>query len=295
MEKNNKWYKQFTDKLELTGLRPRTVDVYSRAVKQLQDHYDRNPKKITELEVQEYLLYRKNTSKWAPATLNTALCGIRYYYQMMLNVNWELFRIAKFAAENKLPTVLTKEEVDRILRCARPFNNYVYLVLVYSCGLRLSEALNLEVSDIDRGRMIIHIHRGKGAKDRLVPLPHSTLKLLERYWKTHRHPRFIFPRTQTNKRGAPVNDLADDTVNKGCAQNAMRNAVKKANINKKGVSVHTLRHCYATHLLDSGVNLRYIQIYLGHSTILSTLVYLHLTAAGNSDAYGIIDNLMDRF
>ena len=295
MEKIEKWYKQFTDKLELTGLRPRTVDVYSRAVKQLQDHYSKNPKNITELEVQEYLLYRKNTTKWAPPTLNTALCGIRYYYQMMLNVNWELFRIAKFANESKLPTVLTKEEVDKILRCARPFNNYVYLVLVYTCGLRLSEALNIEVSDIDRGRMTIHIHRGKGAKDRIVPLPHTTLKLLERYWCTHRHHKFIFPRTQTNKQGAPVNDLANDTVNKGCAQNAMRNAVKKANINKKGVCVHTLRHCYATHLLESGVNLRYIQIYLGHSTILSTLVYLHLTAAGNSDAYGIIDTLMDRF
>jgi len=213
----------------------------------------------------------------------------------MHDVNWEIFRIAKFTVENKLPAVLTKEEVDKVLRCARPFNNYVYLVLVYTCGLRLSEALNLEVSDIDRQRMVLHIHRGKGAKDRLVPLPHSTLKLLERYWLTHRHPRFIFPRTQTNKNGVPVKDLAEETVNKGCAQNAMRNAVKKANINKKGVTVHTLRHSYATHLLDSGVNLRYIQIYLGHSTILSTLVYLHLTAAGNSNAYGIIDNIMDRF
>ena len=295
MEKTNTWYKQFTDKLELTGLRPRTVDVYSRAVKQLQEHYSKKPKEITEQEVQDYLLYRKNKSKWAAPTLKTALCGIRYYYQMMLNVNWELFRIAKFASESKLPTVLTKEEVDKILKCARPFNNYVYLVLVYSCGLRLSEALNIEVSDIDRKRMVLHIHRGKGAKDRMVPLPKSTLKLIERYWRTHRHPRFIFPRTQTNKDGAPVNKLAEDTVNKGCAQNAMRNAIKNANINKKGVSVHTLRHCYATHLLESGVNLRYIQIYLGHSTILSTLVYLHLTAAGNSEAYGIIDNLMDRF
>ncbi len=134
-----------------------------------------------------------------------------------------------------------------------------------------------------------------GAKDRIIPLPHSTLKLLEKYWLTHRHSRFLFPRTQTNKRGAPVNSMAEDTVNKGCAQNAMRNAVKKANITKKSVSVHTLRHSYATHLLDSGVNLRYIQIYLGHSTILSTLIYLHMTAAGNSNAYGIIDNLMDRF
>lgn len=295
MEKINNWYKEFTNKLELTGLSPRTVDVYSRAVKQLQDHYSKNPKKITELEVQEYLLYRKNTSKWAKPTLNTALCGIRYYYQMMLDVNWKLFKIAKFGRENKLPTVLTKEEVDRLLSCVRPFNNYVYLVLVYTCGLRLSEALNIEVSDIDRARMTIHIHRGKGAKDRLIPLPSKTLKLLERYWKTHRHSRFLFPRTQTNKQGAPINNLAVDTVNKGCAQHAMRQAVKRAKINKKGVSVHTLRHSYATHLLESGVNLRYIQIYLGHGTIMSTLVYLHITAAGNSDAYEIINDLMGRF
>lgn len=214
---------------------------------------------------------------------------------MMHKENWELFRIAKFSIEKKLPTVLSKEEVDKLLRCVTPFSNYAHLVLVYTCGLRLTEALNIEVSDIDRQRMIIHIHRGKGAKDRYVPLPHSTLKILEKYRLSHRNKRLMFPRTQKNKDGIPCNGFATETVNKSAPQNAMRLALKKAKIHKKSVSVHTLRHYYATHLLESGVNLRYIQIYLGHSTIISTLVYLHLTAAGNSDAYGIIDNLMDRF
>ncbi len=295
MEKSKNWYKQFSDKLELTGLSDRTLYAYSRAVKQLIDHYNKDPEEITELEVQDYLLYRKNTSKWIPSTLKVALCGIRYYYQMMHNVNWELFKIAKFSTEKKLPTVLTKDEVDRVLKCVTPFSNYVFLVLVYTCGLRLNEALNLEVSDIDRGRMILHIHRGKGAKDRYVPLPGSTLKLLERYWLKHKNKKFIFPRTQTNSDGRLINQFATETVHKSAPQYAMRMALKKARIHKKSVSVHTLRHCYATHLLESGVNLRYIQIYLGHSTIISTLVYLHLTAAGNSDAYNIIDNLMDRF
>lgn len=295
MEKSENWYKQFTEKLELTGMSSRTQYAYARAVKQLQDYYNKHPVEITEQEVQNYLLYRKNDTKWCAATLKVALCGIRYYYQMIPKVNWELFRIAKFNTEKKLPTVLTKEEVDRLLSCVTPFNNYVYLVLVYTCGLRLNEALNIEVSDIHRESMKIHIHRGKGAKDRYVPLPHSTLKLLEKYWLSHRNPKLIFPRTQTNKEGVPVNQFATETINKSAAQYAMRQALKRAKINKKSVSIHTLRHCYATHLLESGVNLRYIQIYLGHSTILSTLVYLHLTAAGNKDAYGIIDNLMDRF
>lgn len=295
MEKSDNWYNQFTKKLELTGMSTRTQYAYARAVKQLQTHYNKLPAKITEFQVQEYLLYRKNCSKWAPATLKVALCGIRYYYQMIQNVNWELFKIAKFSTEKKLPAILTKEEVDRVLKCVTPFSNYVYLVLVYTCGLRLREALNLEVSDIDRGRMVLHIHRGKGSKDRYVPLPSATLKLLERYWLEHRNPRLLFPRRQTNKNGVPVKEFATETIKKSAPQYAIKQALKRANINKKGVSVHTLRHCYATHLLESGVNLRYIQIYLGHSTIISTLIYLHLTAAGNKDAYEIIDHLMDRF
>ena len=294
MEKTENWYKQFTDKLELSGMSPQTQKTYAREIRLLKDYCSKDPSEITEQDVQDYLLYRKNASKWAPSTLNVALCGIRYYYQLIHKVNWEIFKIAKFKRGIQLPSVLTREEVDKLLKCVTPFSNYVYLVLVYSCGLRLNEALNIEVSDIDRKRKVIHIHRGKGAKDRYVPLPHDTLKLLGQYWLTHKNKKLMFPRLQ-NKNGKPVKEHAQETIKMSAPQTAMKKALKRANINKKGVSVHTLRHCYATHLLESGVNLRYIQIYLGHSTIVSTLVYLHLTAAGNSDAYGIIDNLMSGF
>ncbi len=294
MEKSENWYKQFTDKLELSGKSPRTQEAYSRAVRLLKDYCNKHPGEIIEKDVQDYLLYRKNISKWAPSTLKVALCGIRYYYQRIHKVNWEIFKIAKFYGGRQLPSVLTREEVDKLLTCVTPFSNYVYLVLVYSCGLRLNEALNIEVSDIDRKRKVIHIHRGKGAKDRYVPLPHDTLELLGKYWLTHRNKKLMFPRLQ-NKNGKPIKEYALETVKMSAPQAAMKKALKRAHINKKGVSVHTLRHCYATHLLESGVNLRYIQIYLGHSSIVSTLVYLHLTAAGNSDAYGIIDNLMSGF
>jgi len=294
MEKSENWYKQFTDKLQLSGMSPRTQEAYARAVRLLKDYSNKDPWEITEQDVQDYLLMRKNTSKWAPSTLKVALCGIRYYYQLIHKVNWEIFKIAKFYGGRQLPSVLTREEVDKLLKCVTPFSNYVYLVLVYSCGLRLNEALNIEVSDIDRKRMVIHIHRGKGAKDRYVPLLHDTLKLLSQYWLTHRNKKLMFPRLQKQNR-KPVKEYAVETIKESAPQTAMKKALKRANINRKGVSVHTLRHCYATHLLESGVNLRYIQIYLGHSSIVSTLVYLHLTAAGNSDAYGIIDNLMSGF
>ena len=294
MEKSENWYKQFTDKLELSGKSPRTQEAYSRAVRLLKDYCNKHPGEITEKDVQDYLLYRKNISKWAPSTLKVALCGIRYYYQLIQKVNWEIFKIAKFYGGRQLPSVLTREEVDKLLTCVTPFSNYVYLVLVYSCGLRLNEALNIEVSDIDRKRMVIHVHRGKGAKDRYVPLPHDTLELLGKYWLTHRNKKLMFPRLQ-NKNGKPIKEYALETVKMSAPQTAMKKALARAKIHKKGVSVHTLRHCYATHLLESGVNLRYIQIYLGHSSIVSTLVYLHLTAAGNSDAYGIINKLMSGF
>ena len=247
MEKSENWYKQFTDKLELSGMSPRTQEAYSRAVRLLKDYSNKDPWEITEQDVQDYLLYRKNTSKWAPSTLKVALCGIRYYYQLIHKVNWEIFKIAKFNRGRQLPSVLTREEVDKLLKCVTPFSNYVYLVLVYSCGLRLNEALNIEVSDIDRKRMVIHIHRGKGAKDRYVPLPHDTLKLLGNYWLTHRNKKLMFPRLQ-NQNGKPVKEYAQETVKMSAPQTAMKKALKRANINKKGVSVHTLRH-YAESLI----------------------------------------------
>jgi integrase/recombinase XerD len=120
--------------------------------------------------------------------------------------------------------------------------------------------------------MVIHVHRGKGPIDRYVPLPHDTLKLLCQCWQTHRNKKLMFPRFQ-NKNGKPVKEYAQETIKMSAPQTALKKALKRAEINKKSVSVHTLRHSYATHLLESGVNLRYIQIYLGHSTIVSTLAY----------------------
>lgn len=215
--------------------------------------------------------------------------GIKFFFHHVLKKDWHLLLLAKARREKRLPAVLSREEVKRIMAKVAPFHNYAYLMTVYTCGLRLQEGLFLEVSDIDGARRMIHIHRGKGAKDRYVPLPEYTYALLRRYWATHRNPKLIFPAVGRGQQNAPT---AQEPMSIDGVQGAFRRAKFDAEISKRGVSVHTLRHSYATHLLEAGVNLRVIQKYLGHSSIETTMVYLHLTNKGMEDAYQIINSVM---
>ena len=216
--------------------------------------------------------------------------GVRFFFVQVLQRNWHLFDILRAKSESRLPAVLSREEVRALLGCVRTAHNRAFLSTVYACGLRLQEALHLEVSDLDSDRMMIHVHRGKGAKDRFVPLPHATLGVLRTHWRTHRNPRLVFPACGRDGRGAAS---AATPMAKSSVQGAFRAAKLKAGITKRAVSVHTLRHCYATHLLEAGVNLRVIQKHMGHSSLESTMVYLHLTNKGHEDAYAVIDSLME--
>lgn len=182
-----------------------------------------------------------------------------------------------------------REEVRALLGCVRTPHNRAFLGTVYACGLRLQEALHLEITDIDAGRMMIYVHRGKGAKDRFVPLPQVTLANLRQHWSNHRNPKLLFPAWGHDSRSA---SMATTPMAISSVQGAFRTAKEQAGITKKGVSVHTLRHSYATHLLEAGVNLRTTQQYLGHSSLEATMVYLHLTTKGQEDAVAHINALM---
>ena len=286
------WYEEMTRKLQINGKSLRTQQAYTRAVRQLVEHSHKAPEAICEQELQDYFLFRRNTSKWAPKTLRICYTGIKFYYQFVLQHDWKLFAILRAQKERRLPCVLGKPEILKILAHVRTFHNYAFFSTVYACGLRLQEALNLQVTDIDSQRMLIHIHRGKGAKDRYVPLPSLSLHLLRRYWSTHRNATFIFPARGRSGREAPQ---ASITMNRASVQGAFVRAKKAAGIPRSGVSVHTLRHCYATHLLEAGVNIRVIQRYLGHACLETTMQYLHLTKKGQEDAYKIINQLMSGF
>ena len=283
------WYENNVKALQLNGKCERTQQSYTRAVRMLTEFYGKTPNLITEEELQDYFLHRKNVNKWSPNTMRICYCGIRFFYENVLQRDWHILGILRAQNEHRLPTVLSVDEVRRILGCVRTIQNYAFLSTVYSCGLRLQEGLHLEVSDIDSERMMIHVHRGKGAKDRYVPLPKSTLIILRRYWVTHRNQRLIFPALGRNGKGAK--DAQTPTA-KSSVQGALRRAKLEAGIRKKGVHIHTLRHSYATHLLEAGVNLRVIQRYLGHTRLETTMVYLHLTQKGQEDAYQLIDQVM---
>lgn len=283
------WFQKSIDTLSLNGKGERTQQAYTRALRMLVEFYRKRPEEISEAELEAYFLRRKNVDHWSANTLRICYCGIRFYFVHVLGRNFGLFNILRAKNESRLPTVLSREEVRALLACVRTSHNRAFLSTVYACGLRLQEALHLEVSDIDSGRMMLHVHRGKGAKDRLVPLPHSTLATLRAHWRTHRHPQLLFPALGRNGKAAPgaTTPMAISSV-----QGALRRAKRQARIAKRAVSIHTLRHAYATHLLEEGVNLRVIQRHMGHSSLESTMVYLHLTHKGQEDAYALIDRVM---
>ena len=274
--------------LQLAGMSKSTQKAYTRAVRMLVDFYGKSPDQITEQELQDYFLHRRNVDKWSAATLRICYSGIKFFFTNVLKRHWHTLSLISAKREQRLPAVLSLYEVRDILATVRTPQNKAYLTTVYTCGLRLNEALNLHVGDIDSQRMRIHVHRGKGAKDRYVPLPQKTLHILRDYWKTHRNATLIFPKLGRSGKEGPT---ATEPMKNSSVQGALRRTMADLNI-KKRVSIHTLRHSYATHLLEAGVNIRRIQQYLGHSSLNTTMVYLHLTTQGHEHAYGIIDNLM---
>lgn len=274
--------------LQLGGLSERTQEAYLRAVRKLSAHYQQAPDQLTEAQVRDYFLYLKNDKQFSPSAMKIAHSGIKFFYSHTVVRDWATLLKLRIPRHKTLPDVLTIDEVHRILDAVRTPHNKAFLWTVYSLGLRLQEGLALQIGDIDGARMLVHVHRGKGAKDRYVPLPASTLTTLRQYWVTHRHPRLLFPATGRGQRQAAT---ATQPMAKASVQGALRRVVRQLGL-RKSIHLHTLRHSYATHLLEAGVNLRLIQQYLGHSSLQTTMVYLHLTSQGQEQARAAIERLM---
>ena len=245
------WYQKSINTLQLDGKAERTQEAYTRAVRMLSAFDGKSPDEITELELEASFLRRRNVDHWSANTMRICYCGIRFFFVHVLQRNWHLFDILRAKSEARLPAILSGEEVRAVLRCVREPHNHAFLSTVYACGLRLQEAQHLEVSDIDSQRMMIHVHRGKGANDRFVPLPRATLTILRAHWRSHRNPRLLCPACGRDGRSAAT---ATTPMAKSRVQGAFRHATRDAGVAKRGVSVHTLRHGYATHLLEAGVN-----------------------------------------
>lgn len=283
------WHQKMVKALRVAGMCDRTQDTYVRAMRKLTEFYNKTPDKISEQELIDYFIHCQEALEWSPATMRICYSGVKFFFINVLKRKWHTLKLVKAKREKRLPAILTREEVRKIFSHVTTLHNYAYLKTVYSCGLRLQEGLFLQVSDVDGKRNMIHVHRGKGAKHRYVPLPRATYHLLQKYWLTHRNKTLIFPAVGRGHNKGPVSKLPMSIEG---VQGAFRRAKMDAGIQKRA-SIHTLRHSYATHLLEAGVNLRIIQKNLGHSNIETTMIYLHLTNKGMEDAYQIINTIMD--
>ena len=275
--------------LQLRGYSESTQSSYVSAVRLLCEHFDKTPAKITEEDLREYFLYGKNVKKWSRSTSTVALCGIKFFFENTLMRPWPTLLFIRPGHEKKLPVVLSHNETREIFSNTRLPHYKVCLTTIYSCGLRVSEGMRLRVEDIDADRQFVSIRNAKGNKDRNVPLPEKTLDLLREHWKSHRNKVWLFPSARCG--GSNMTE-ATKPISKSSIQSAFIGALKSSGINKKA-TVHSLRHSWATHLLEAGVNLRLIQIWLGHSTPASTSIYTHLTEAAATMAIKTINELMD--
>ncbi len=236
------------------------------------------------------MLHLINDRACAPGSLKVTYSALKFFYGTTCPRDWQVLEKVRVPKQKSLPTVLTIGEVHRLIKATRLHHNAALLWTLYSLALRLEEGLNLHISDIDSRRMTVHIHRGKGAKDRLLPLPVSTLEVLRSYWKQHRNGCLIFPSSGRNRKIAAK---ATSTMAVSTIQGCVKRAAKAIGVHKP-VSPHSLRHSMATHLFEAGASQCWIQRFLGHSNLQTMLVYLHLTDDANVDGREQLNHVADR-
>jgi integrase/recombinase XerD len=284
--------RRYQEHLKLRGKASGSQAEYFRHVRQLAQYSGKDPAIVSEEEVRGYVLFLKERRHYAPSSLRLANAALRFFFNDYLERGWKLFALVRAPQPQRLPAVLSREEARDLLATVREPRFRVALELIYACGLRISEAIGLEVKDIQSQRQAIHVREAKGGKDRLAPLPPSMLEQLRRFWVTHRNPRWLFPGPGSGpaKGGAARQACAQGPMSVFSLQHAFKLAREAAGF-PDGVCVHTLRHSYATHLLEEGVSLRQISVYLGHNSLDTTAIYTHLTLVSEAKALGAIDRL----
>ena len=268
------------EEMILVGLAESTQVIYLKAVMSLCDYYNKSPMKLTEQEIKTYLLYLKKEKKLAPNTYNTHIYGLRFFYCMTLRRPMFKLSLPTTKVTYKLPDILSSEEVQRIIKATNGSKYRTLLMVIYSAGLRVSEALNLKMSDIDSDRMTLHIRCAKGGKDRYVILSPVVYLALKEYWKVCKFTDLVFPSKKQVNRPLSANR----------ASQIFKEAKQKAGVTKPG-GIHSLRHGFATHLLESGADIFAIKTLLGHASIQSTVRYLDFVPHRHQNLVSPIDRL----
>ncbi len=266
--------------MELKNLSYRTQETYLGAVKGITKFYGKSPDQLTQVEVEDYFLHLKKSGR-GDSTRNVVFCALRLLFENVLPdcdivLNFTNTRRPKF-----LPEVLSKQEVQNIICAPDNIKHRVILMTAYSAGLRVSEIANLKIEHINSARMQIRVYQGKGRKDRDTLLSKTLIEQLRIYYAAYRPQVWLFC---SKKTGRQMSIKSIQTI--------YNNAKRKAGI-KRGRGIHTLRHCFATHLLESGCDLRRIQLLMGHRSLSTTMVYLHVSKVGLASITSPLDTMMD--
>ena len=255
---------RFIEDMRIRNLAESTQKSYVGAVRRLAGYYKRSPDEVSEEEVRKYLLYVTQDKKVSPSTFKQDISALRFLYAVTLNREWMIHHLPYPRGAKKLPEVLSRAEVRNLIKAARSLRDKTLLSVAYSTGARVSEVMALRIADIDRAQGLLHIRSGKGAKERRALLSKKLLAQLEDYWREYRPNDYLF----SGGDGAPLGD--------GVLQKVCKDAATRAGIRKR-VYPHLLRHSFATHLLESGTDIRTVQVLLGHSQIVTTAGYLKVT------------------
>ena len=275
--------RRMIEDMTLRNLSPHTVEAYVRAVAQFAQHFGRSPEQLSGEDARRYLLHLVQERHASWSRYNLARCGLQFFFCVTLGRDEHLEKLPCARTPKRLPTVLSADELRRLFEVARDVKHKALLMTLYGAGLRISEALALRPGDIDSRRMLIHVRLGKGAKDRMVKLSERLLAVLRDYWRVRRPVTWLFPQAKNPQRPMDSSD----------AWRMVHRTAKRAGISRR-VSPHTLRHSYATHLLDGGTDLRTIQLLLGHRNLKTTSLYMHVSQAKLNAAGSPLDRLYPR-
>lgn len=272
--------RRMIEDLTLRNLSPHTVEAYVRAVAQFAKHFGCSPEKLSGEHARQYLLHLVQQEHASWSRYNVARCGLQFFYAITLGRDQRFEKLPCARTPKRLPTVLAPEELRRLFAVARDVKHKALLMTLYGAGLRISEALALKPADLDSRRMLIHVRLGKGSKDRMVKLSVQLLEVLRDYWRMRRPVAWLFPQAKNPDRPMDTSD----------AWRMVHRTARRAGI-ARNISPHTLRHSYATHLLDAGTDLRTIQLLLGHRNLKTTSLYLHVSQAKLNAAASPLDRL----